>query len=103
MPQEKEIGNMELASKVTMKLLISYFEKTQSKDPEFLCPVCQHQSFTIPISSSNEGLPLTVTFPIPNFDGKGIWNYMIICDKCSHTMFFNTWKVVQALKDSGEI
>lgn len=103
MSDVKNITPEQLALKVTMEMLMEHLEESQSKDPEFVCPVCHKSSFTVPVSSKDPTKPMIVTMPLPQSEGRGIWNFQIMCNICAHSMYFNTGKICSLLKEKGKI
>lgn len=93
----------ELAMALDIEGLESYFNSLNANVDTVKCPVCKSVNWAVAVSHDDKKKPMIVTLPIPQLQGKGVWNYTLICDTCGYTMLFNCSSVVRKLEASGKL
>ncbi|MFV8798250.1 hypothetical protein ACNSPD_16880 [Yersinia enterocolitica] len=94
-----------IAKQITMDLFSNHLDEVGFGDDKIVCQVCGHDNFLIPIGEQRDSTdyPVIVTMPMPAVHGKGVWCIIVICEKCSNTLFFNAANIVTRLKESGKL
>lgn len=87
---------------VTVEKFKVFFSKLEDKK-ELPCAVCGGTLWDIPCSPNDETHPNVITLPMPFSPGFGVWAFHIVCDGCGNMMFFEASKVVDALRETGEL
>lgn len=95
----------DLAKKITMPMLKGFLADSGLHDDKIVCQACGGHEFVIPVGDviDDTAYPVAVTMPIPTKKGKGIWNFIAVCSKCSNTLFFNVGYMVTLLEKEGKL
>ncbi|EKK5502718.1 hypothetical protein O8H76_001049 [Enterobacter hormaechei] len=103
--QDKVAVRSEAARQINMDMFKEFLKDSGFNDEKIVCTACGNHDFVIPIGDDVDGVlyPVVVTMPIPNKAGKGVWNFIAVCEKCTNTLFFNVGVITNKLKDSGKL
>lgn len=103
--QDNTSSRNEAARKINMEMFRDFLKDSGFNDDKIVCNACGHHEFVIPAGDVVDEIihPVIVTMPIPNHAGKGIWNFIAVCEKCTNTLFFNVGVITKKLKDQGKL
>lgn len=95
----------DLAKMISMDMLKEFLSDAGFHDEKIVCASCGCKNFVIPAGDTIDGVtyPIAVTMPIPTKPGKGIWNFMAVCERCSNTLFYNVGYLVTVLEKAGKL
>lgn len=90
---------------INVEMFKEFLDDCGFHDEKIVCTACGNHDFAIPLGDNIDGVayPVVVTMPIPYKAGKGVWNFIAICDRCANTLFFNVMYITKRLRDKGKL
>lgn len=101
----KSAEQTHIAKNVTMAMFEQFLKTSGFNATEITCQACGHHTFVLPVGGAvgEVQYPMIVTMPMPQLAGKGIWNFIAVCENCSNTLFFNAGYMVKRMQEAGKL
>ncbi|EPY5319844.1 TPA: hypothetical protein M2P23_002391 [Klebsiella variicola] len=95
---EDNLDMVTMSLSVSRKELSEYLHKYEEKFGEMHCPLCKKTVWGILPREDSPDHAAIVTLPLPNFGGRGVWAYPIMCIECGYIASFATNHVAPKIR-----
>ncbi|HBW7357706.1 TPA: hypothetical protein NES34_001825 [Klebsiella pneumoniae] len=88
--KEDNLDMITMSLSISRKEFAEYIHELEASYGEMQCPLCKKKVWGIlPREDSPEHAAI-VTLPLPNFGGRGVWAYPVMCMECGYIASFAT-------------